>query len=69
MLTKQEEKVTVLQVKIQDQKADISERDEQITGKEKTIYEYKRKTQELDKFKYVLDFKIQELKREIAPRE
>jgi hypothetical protein len=29
----------------------------------------KKKTQELEKFKYVLDYKIQELKRDIAPRE
>jgi len=29
---------------------------------------YKR-TQELEKFKFVLDYKIKELKREIGPRE
>jgi hypothetical protein len=29
----------------------------------------KKKTQELEKFKFVLDYKIKELKREIAPKE
>jgi hypothetical protein len=29
----------------------------------------KKKTQELEKFKYVLDYKIKELKKDIAPRE
>ena len=29
----------------------------------------KQKTQELEKFKFVLDYKIKELKREIKPRE
>ena len=29
----------------------------------------KKKTQELEKFKYVLDYKIKELRRDIAPRE
>lgn len=29
----------------------------------------KKKTQELEKFKFVLDYKIKELKRDIAPRE
>jgi len=29
----------------------------------------KKKTQELEKFKFVLDYKIKELKREIAPQE
>ena len=29
----------------------------------------KKKTQELDKFKFVLDYKIKDLRRDIAPRE
>ena len=40
-----------------------------IGDREKKIYQLKKKTQELDKFKYVLDYKIKELKRDIAPRE
>ena len=39
-----------------------------IGEKEKKIYSLKRKTQELEKFKFVLDYKIKELKRDIAPR-
>jgi hypothetical protein len=33
------------------------------------INELKKKTQELEKFKFVLDYKIKELKRDIGPRE
>lgn len=33
------------------------------------IYTLKKKTQELEKFKFVLDYKIKDLKRDIAPRE
>lgn len=39
-----------------------------IGEKEKKIYSLKKKTQELEKFKFVLDYKIKELKRDIAPR-
>lgn len=39
-----------------------------IGDKEKDIYKLKKKTQELEKFKFVLDYKIKELKRDIAPR-
>ena len=44
-------------------------RDETIGGREREIYELKKKNQELEKFKFVLDFKIKELKRQIEPRE
>jgi chromosome segregation ATPase len=40
-----------------------------IGEKEKKIYELKKRNQELEKFKFVLDFKIKELKRQIEPRE
>ena len=36
---------------------------------EKSIYELKKKNQELEKFKFVLDYKIKELKGQIEPRE
>ncbi|RLN73362.1 hypothetical protein BBJ28_00023607, partial [Nothophytophthora sp. Chile5] len=35
----------------------------------KRIYDLKKKNQELEKFKFVLDYKIKELKRAIEPRE
>jgi hypothetical protein len=45
------------------------EKNKKITEKEKRIYDLKKKTQELEKYKFVLDFKIKELKRDIVPRE
>ena len=33
------------------------------------ISELKKKTEELEKFKFVLDYKIKELKRDVGPRE
>lgn len=50
-------------------KKEIEERDETIQDKEKRIYDLKRKNQELEKFKFVLDYKIKELKKQIEPRE
>lgn len=37
--------------------------------KDRKIYDLKKKHQELEKFKFVLDFKIKELKKQIEPRE
>merc|ERR1712173_279522 len=48
---------------------EIQERDETINEKEKRIYDLKKKNQELEKFKFVLDYKIKELKKQIEPRE
>ncbi|XP_013398082.1 cilia- and flagella-associated protein 57 [Lingula anatina] len=50
-------------------KKEIAERDETIQDKEKRIYDLKKKNQELEKFKFVLDYKIKELKKQIEPRE
>ena len=36
---------------------------------EKRIYDLKKKNQELEKFKFVLDYNIKELKKQIEPRE
>ena len=47
----------------------ISKKDIIIGEREKKIYGLKKKTQELNKFKFVLDYKIKELKKDIAPRE
>ncbi len=35
----------------------------------KRIFELRKKNQELEKFKFVLDYKIKELKRQILPRQ
>ena len=48
---------------------EIAERDKTIGVKETRIFDLKRKNQELEKFKYVLDYKIKELRRDIVPRE
>ena len=47
----------------------MQERDETIQDKEKRIYDLKKKNQELEKFKFVLDYKIMELKKQVEPRE
>lgn len=51
------------------QQAELAERDNTIRDKDSRIFDLKKKTQELEKFKFVLDYKIKELKRDIGPRE
>ena len=46
----------------------MKERDKTITDKELKIYELKKQNQELEKFKFVLDYKIKELKAQIDPK-
>ena len=48
---------------------EIRDRKLTITEKDLRIFDLKKKTQELEKFKFVLDYKIKELKRDIGPRE
>jgi hypothetical protein len=48
---------------------EIKEQDNTISEKEKRIYDLKKKNQELEKFKFVLDHKIKELKKQIQPKE
>ncbi|KNC99492.1 uncharacterized protein SPPG_04888 [Spizellomyces punctatus DAOM BR117] len=50
-------------------KKEMSERDILIQEKERRVYDLKKKNQELEKFKFVLDFRIKELKEQIEPRE
>lgn len=47
---------------------EIKERDKTIADKEHRIYELKKQNQELEKFKFVLDYKIKELKAQIDPK-
>ncbi|XP_017656671.1 cilia- and flagella-associated protein 57 isoform X2 [Nannospalax galili] len=58
-----------LEKDIQGLKREIQERDETIQDKEKRIYDLKKKNQELEKFKFVFDYKIKELKKQIEARE
>mmetsp|Transcript_11037 Transcript_11037/g.33100 ORF Transcript_11037/g.33100 Transcript_11037/m.33100 type:complete len:1188 (+) Transcript_11037:67-3630(+) len=61
--------ITALEKDIQCQKKEIRERDKTFADKEIRIHDLKKKNQELEKFKFVLDYKIKELKQEIEPRE
>ncbi|KAM8999832.1 cilia- and flagella-associated protein 57 isoform 1-T1 [Sarcophilus harrisii] len=61
--------IKALEKDIQGLKREIQERDETIQDKERRIYDLKKKNQELEKFKFVLDYKIKELKKQIEPRE
>ncbi len=47
----------------------IAEKDADIAENETRIFLLKKKTQELEKFKFVLDDRIKELKKEITPKE
>ena len=61
--------IQALEKDISGLKKEILERDETIGDKERRIHDLKKKNQELEKFKFVLDYKIRELKRGIEPRE
>lgn len=63
------ETIAGLQKDIHGHQKEIHEREETIQDKEQRIYDLKKKNQELEKFKFVLDYKIKELKRQIEPRE
>src|SRR3546814_2046579 len=59
----------MLEKELQIHKRDQKARDQAIAEKERKIHDLKKKNQELEKFKFVLDFKIKELKKQIEPRE
>lgn len=61
--------INELKSQIEAQKAELESRRATIEDKDLRIIELKKKTQELEKFKFVLDYKIKELKRDILPRE
>ncbi|XP_011306026.1 cilia- and flagella-associated protein 57 [Fopius arisanus] len=58
-----------LEKDVRDLKGEISERDAAIQDKEKSIYDLKRNNQELEKYKFVLNYKIVELKNQIEPKD
>lgn len=47
----------------------MSDREQVIQDKEKKVYELKKRNQELEKYKFVLDYRIKELKLQIEPKE
>ena len=59
----------LIQQQIESLNCDLRERDTTIRDKEKKINQLKQKTMDLEKFKFVLDYKIKDLKRQIGPRE
>lgn len=58
-----------LEKQIVDLKKEIIEKDVTIQSKEQQIYDMKRMNQELEKYKFVLNYKIDELKSQIEPRD
>lgn len=53
---------------IESMKNELQERERTIKDKQNKIDQYRKQTQELEKFKFVLDYKIKELKSRIGPR-
>jgi len=68
-LTKQRENIQKLSLEWKEKKTEIDIKDQIIHQREKNILHLKKKTQELEKFKFVLDEKIRDLRRDIAPKE
>ncbi len=48
---------------------ELRDRDAMLSEKEKRIFELKQQNKELDKFKYVLDYKVREMRQELEPRD
>lgn len=65
---KKEEKIAQLNKERDHNAKEIRQRDSTIGDKEGKIYELKKQNQELEKFKFVLDYKIRELKAQIDPK-
>jgi cilia- and flagella-associated protein 57 len=64
-----QETIASLRKDLEGHKKEIQERDETLEEKDARIYDLRKKNQELEKFKFVLNYKIQELQRQIAPRQ
>lgn len=58
-----------LQAEVQQARAEVEARNEAIVSRERLIYNLKREAKELEKHRFVLDFKIKELRKCIEPRE
>eukprot|EP00927_Polykrikos_kofoidii_P044410 TRINITY_DN38389_c0_g1_i1.p1 TRINITY_DN38389_c0_g1~~TRINITY_DN38389_c0_g1_i1.p1 ORF type:complete len:1288 (+),score=271.17 TRINITY_DN38389_c0_g1_i1:192-4055(+) len=65
---KAEEKIVALLKDKDSNEKEIAERDKTILDKEGRIYALRNQNQELEKFKFVLDYKIKELKGQIDPK-
>ena len=68
-LKKKEEAKRCLSDEIKELKDDIRNEDVKIAERENNIYKLKKKTHELEQFKFVLDYKIKDLREDITPRQ
>jgi chromosome segregation ATPase len=68
LAARKQERIEVLQKERDHNVREIKERDRMIGEKEQRIYDLKKQNQELEKFKFVLDYKIKELKAQIDPK-
>eukprot|EP00971_Amphidinium_carterae_P057544 1137743-Amphidinium_carterae.1 len=68
LLCKADERIVTLLKDKDSNEKEIRERDKTIADKEHRIYDLKKQNQELEKFKFVLDYKIKELKAQIDPK-
>ena len=66
-LTKLNKQIEAHKQNIKSQVSELTERQTTISDKDQRIQALKIKTQELEKFKFVLDYKIKELKKDIKP--
>merc|ERR1719408_377412 len=65
---KRQERIDLLSKEREHNQKEIKERDRMIGDKEGRIYDLKKQNQELEKYKFVLDYKIKELKAQIDPK-
>jgi len=65
---KKQERIDQLQKEKDHNQREIKERDRTIGDKEGRIYDLKKLNQDLEKYKFVLDYKIRELKAQIDPK-
>jgi len=68
VIEKKEKEIEKKDKEIETLKADVREREEQISEREKRISDLKNKARELEKFKFVLDYRNEELKKLIEPK-
>jgi WD40 repeat protein len=68
LYARKQERIEVLQKERDHNLREIKDRDRMIGEKEQRIYDLKKQNQELEKFKFVLDYKIKELKAQIDPK-
>lgn len=60
--------ISALHKDVAGHRKEIRDREDALTEKDARIGDLKKKNQELEKFKFVLNYKVQELKRQILPR-